>query len=230
MNRAATSEPRLLPHGRVLRYTFHERLMHWLSGVSYVYLLMTGLAIWSPWLAWLAVILGGLTISRALHPWAGLVFFVSVVWMYFVWASQMHATDRDREWWHRLRYYVTNEDDELPPEDRFNAGQKALFWGFFWCSIVLLLTGLVLWQPHWIPWDLRAFRLISIILHPIAALLTIGLFIIHVYMGTAVEPGAFGSIVRGDVTRRWAARYHRAWYDRIAGGGAARPEAKEGHG
>jgi len=211
------SEPVLLPNGRVLRYTYPERLMHWLSGVSYVYLLLTGLAFWSPWLFWLAFVLGGPTISRELHPWAGVIFFVSVVWMYAIWSSQMHATERDKAWWHQLRHYVRNEDEQLPPEDRFNAGQKALFWGFFWCAVALLLSGLVLWVPHWIPWSWRFLRLLAVLVHPIAALLTVGLFIIHVYMGTAVERGAFGSIVRGDVSRKWAARYHRAWYERIAG-------------
>jgi formate dehydrogenase subunit gamma len=208
------SEPVLLPNGRVLRYTFRERLMHWVSGLSYVYLLMTGLAIWSPYLAWMAVILGGLTLSRAVHPWVGVIFFVSVLWMYRIWASQMHTTERDREWWHAIRHYIRNEDDQVPDEDRFNAGQKLLFWGFFWCGIVLFLTGLVLWVPHWIPWSLRFLRLIAVILHPIAALFTIALFIVHVYMGTAVERGAFSSIIRGDVSRRWAARFHRLWYER----------------
>ncbi len=80
---------------------------------------------------------------------------------------------------------------------------------------MLLLTGLILWRPHWIPWSLDFLRLIAVIVHPIAALLTIALFMIHVYMGTAVEPGAFGSIVRGDVSRKWAARYHRAWYEQM---------------
>ena len=67
-----SSEPYLLPNGRVLRYSFRERLVHWLAGFSYVYLLLTGLAFWSPWLFWIAVILGGPTISRELHPWFGL--------------------------------------------------------------------------------------------------------------------------------------------------------------
>ena len=209
------SESQLLPHGRVLRYSFRERLMHWVSGASYVYLLLTGLAFWTPWLFWIAVVLGGATISRMLHPWAGVIFFLSVVWMYRVWAAQMHSTERDREWWHSLKHYIRNEDDEVPSEGRFNAGQKALFWGFFWCGIVLLLSGLVLWEPQWIPWNLRALRLIAVILHPIAALLTIALFMIHVYMGTAVERGAFGSVIRGDVSRKWAARYHRLWYEQI---------------
>ena len=216
------SEPVLLPNGRVLRYSFHERLMHWVSGLSYIYLLLTGLAIWSPYLMWMAVILGGLTLSRAVHPWVGVIFFVSVLWMYRVWAAQMHTTERDREWWHAIRHYIRNEDDQVPDEDRFNAGQKFLFWGFFWCGVVLLLTGLVLWVPHWIPWSLRILRLISVIVHPIAALFTIALFIIHVYMGTAVERGAFGSIVRGDVSRTWAARFHRVWYERAARDSAAK--------
>src|SRR5262249_23574979 len=204
-------------NGRVLRYTFRERLMHWVAGFSYVYLLLTGLAFWSPWLAWLGIVLGGLTISRILHPWAGVIFTISILWMYAVWNRQMRKTERDRQWWHSIGHYVRNEDSEVPDEARFNAGQKMLFWGFFWCGLVLFLTGLVLWEPHWIPWGLRWLRLLAVILHPIAALLTIACFMIHVYMGTAVERGALGSIVRGDVTRAWARRYHRAWYDEVAG-------------
>jgi len=210
------SQSYLLPNDRVLRYNFRERLVHWVAGFSYVYLLLTGLAFWSPWLFWITLIFGGPTISRELHPWVGVIFFLGVLWMFGLWAGQMRFTDQDRAWWRALPHYIRNEDSQVPDEDRFNAGQKALFWGFFWCGIVLLLTGFVLWVPHWFPWSLRFLRLISVILHPIAALFTIALFIIHVYMGTAVERGAFGSVIRGDVSRTWAQRFHRAWYERVA--------------
>jgi len=206
----------LLPNGRVLRYTYRERLVHWLAGFSYVYLLLTGLAFWSPWLYWLTFIFGGPTISRELHPWVGVVFFIAVLWMLGLWAPDMRFTEQDRAWWRALPKYIRNEDSDVPDEDRFNAGQKALYWGFLICGIVLLVTGFVLWQPHWFPWSLRAFRLISVLLHPIAALITIALFMVHVYMGTAVERGAFGSVIRGDVSRTWAQRFHRAWYERVA--------------
>ncbi|HEX5718739.1 MAG TPA: formate dehydrogenase subunit gamma [Thermoanaerobaculia bacterium] len=196
---------------RILRYTFRERLMHWTAGLSYVYLLLTGLAFWSPWLFWIAVVLGGGTISRMLHPWVGVVFTLALFWMFRVWAAQMRSTGRDREWWRALPHYIRNEDDQVPPAGKFNGGQKLLFWGFFWCGIVLFLSGLVLWFPDRIPF----LRLAAVIVHPIAALLTIALFMIHVYMGLAVEPGALGSILRGDVSRKWAARYHRAWYEQI---------------
>src|SRR5438874_1176987 len=44
---------------RVVRYTLSERVMHWLAGFSYLYLLMSGLAFYAPQLYWLAAILGG---------------------------------------------------------------------------------------------------------------------------------------------------------------------------
>ena len=45
-------EARVLPGGRILRYTFKERFIHWIAGISYVYLLLNGLALWSPVFWW----------------------------------------------------------------------------------------------------------------------------------------------------------------------------------
>jgi formate dehydrogenase subunit gamma len=212
----------ILANGRVLRYSFHERLVHWLAGFSYLYLLLTGLAFWSPWLFWLATVLGGATISRELHPWFGLIFVFATFLMYGMWGRQMHETETDREFWHAVQYYIRNEDELVPSADRFNAGQKLLFWGFFWCGVLLLLSGLVLWFPHLIPWSLRYARYAAVLVHASCALLTIGLFIIHVYMGTAMERGAFGSVIRGDVSRGWAKRYHRLWYEHLLRDAAAK--------
>ena len=206
----------ILPNGRVLRYSYHERLVHWLAAVSYLYLLLTGLAFWSPWLFWITLLFGGATVSRQLHPWAGLIFVVATLMMYAMWGRQMHEAESDKEFWHALPHYIRNEDEFVPSADRFNAGQKTLFWGFFWCGILLLLSGLILWFPHLVPWNLRYLRYFAVIVHPICGMLTIGLFIIHVYMGTAMERGAPGSVIRGDVSIGWAKRYHRIWYEQMA--------------
>jgi formate dehydrogenase subunit gamma len=214
-----------VPPGSVLRYSFHERLVHWLSGFSYLYLMLTGLAFWSPWLYWLAFALGGTTISRELHPWVGLVFVVAVLLMFRMWHRQMHETAVDKEWWDAIPHYIRNEDELVPTVGRFNGGQKLLFWGFLWCGIFLLLSGLILWFPHWVPWDLRFLRYIAVIVHPSLALITIGLFIIHVYMGVAMERGALLSMTRGYVTIVFAKRYHGLWYDRVAEDPSAKNEA-----
>jgi len=207
----------IVPHGHVLRYTLRERLTHWVAAGSYLYLLFTGLAFWSPWCFWIAVVLGGGQISRMLHPWVGLVFTGSVILMYEMWSKQMRFEPVDREWWKSLQYYIRNEDDKMPPAGRYNAGQKMLFWSFFYGALVLFLTGLVLWFTDSIPWNLRWLRYIAVILHPIAALITIGNFMIHIYMGVFAERGAFGSVIRGDVSMAFAKRYHPGWYEEIVG-------------
>jgi formate dehydrogenase subunit gamma len=210
-------QEQLIPHGHVLRYAFHERLTHWIAAGSYLYLLATGLAFWSPWMFWLASITGGGPLARFLHPWVGLVFTFAVCAMYMMWAGQMHFTDVDREWWRSLHYYITNQDDKMPPAGRYNAGQKMLFWSFFYGGLVLLLSGLVLWFTDYIPWSLRWLRYTAVLLHPIAALVTMGNFMIHVYMGVFAERGAFGSVIRGDVSLAFAKRYHPGWYAEIVG-------------
>ena len=207
----------IIPHGHVLRYTLRERLVHWIAGVSYVYLLGTGLAFWSPWLFWLAAALGGAQVSRTLHSWAGLIFVGAMWYMYVMWAPQMKHTDDDRRWWKALKYYSTNQDEKMPPAGRYNAGQKFLFWGFFWCSLLLLLSGVFLWAPQYFAWHSLLAMRIAVLVHASAALFTIGLFMIHLYMGIFAERGAFGSVIRGDVSIAFAKRYHPTWYKEIVG-------------
>jgi len=208
-------EPYLLPNGRVLRYSFRERLIHWMAGISYLYLLLSGLAFWTPWLFWIGVVLVGATVARELHPWFGILFMIAVALMYNMWARQMRKTPSDKAWWDAIGHYIRNEDDQVPSADRFNPGQKLLFWGFFVFGILLLISGLVLWFPQYIPWNVHVVRQISLFIHGVSFLFTVALFIIHVYMGTAMERGAFGSVIRGDVSRAWADHHHHSWYEQL---------------
>ena len=215
-------ESYVLPGARIMRYSFHERAVHWIAGLSYLYLLFTGLAFWSPWLFWIAVVLGGATVTRDLHPWVGLIFTAAVFLMYRMWASQMGKEPSDRAWDESLPLYIRNQDDKVALTDKFNPGQKNLFWAFFWCGIALLVSGAILWFTEYIPWSLRYLRYFAILVHPIAALITIGLFMIHLYMGVFLEGGAFHAILHGDVSQNWAMAFHRLWYDRIVGDSPAK--------
>src|SRR5437016_4265997 len=58
---------------------------------------------------------------------------------------------------------------------------------------------------------------IGYVLHDIAALVMLVGFIIHVYEGTANQPGTFHSMTRGTVEKRWAWTHHPAWYRRVTG-------------
>jgi len=212
-----TSNEQAVPPGRVLRYNFKERLTHWVAAGSYLYLLLTGLAFWSPWCFWIAALFGGAPVSRMLHPWAGLIFASCVVVMYVMWAAHMHLDQKDKEWFAQVGYYVQNEDEKMPPAGRYNAGQKSLFWGFVVCMVLLVLSGLVLWFPENIPWSWRYLRYTAVLVHASSALLTIGLFLLHVYMGVFAERGALDSMVYGDVSMNFIKRYHPGWYKELTG-------------
>jgi formate dehydrogenase subunit gamma len=74
-----------------------------------------------------------------------------------------------------------------------------------------------LWFPEIFARQAHSLLLLAIFVHVSAALISVGAFIIHVYMGTAMVRGGFTSIVRGEVSPAWAKMHHRLWYDRVVG-------------
>jgi formate dehydrogenase subunit gamma len=207
--------------GEILRYTLSERVHHWFAALTYVYCLITGLAFWSPYMYWLAALVGGGPTARLWHPWFGLGFTVSVVWMYKIWQPDLAMTDADRRWSKAIKYYIENEDEKLPPVPRFNYGQKIFFWLMFFGVALLLISGLGLWFVESIPWSLRWLRYLAVTVHVVAALATIGALIIHVYMSVFMEPESFYAMIHGRVSRAWARTYHRLWYEQITKGKSA---------
>jgi len=200
------------------RYSFAERANHWIGALTYTYLLMTGLAFWSPYLYWLAAVVGGGPVARSWHPWVGLIFAASVFWTFKEWRRDMQMDESDRAWAKAIPYYIKNEDDKLPPVGRFNYGQKLFFWGIFYGVILLLLSGIALWYTEALPWSLRFVRYAAILIHASLALITIGLFLIHVYMSAILEEGSLTSMIHGKVTSAWAWTFHRSWYDQVSRG------------
>ncbi len=209
---AVSHDDELIP-----RYTLVERANHWFGALAYIYLLVTGLAFWSPYLFWMAAVVGGGPTARFWHPWFGLLFTASLLWTFTQWRRDMAVDDDDRHWASSIESYIKNEDEKLPPVGRFNWGQKLFFWGMIYSVILLLLSGVALWYTETLPWSLRYVRYAAILIHASVALITIGLFLIHVYMSAILEEGSFGSMVHGNVTRAWAWTFHRKWYDEVAG-------------
>ena len=207
--------------GHILRYTLSERIHHWFAVFTYIYCLITGLAFWSPYMYWLATLVGGGATARFWHPWFGVGFTLSVFWMYKMWRGDLATTDADRRWWKAINYYVENDDEKLPPVGRFNFGQKLFFWLMFFGVILLLISGLGLWFVESIPWSLRWLRYLAVTVHVVAAMATIGAFIIHIYMSVFTEPESFQAMIHGRVAGAWARTYHRLWYEQVTKGRSA---------
>lgn len=213
----ATTIPNTPHAGELERYTFAERIMHWTTGLTYLYCLSTGLAFYSPHLYWLAYVLGGAPTSRFWHPIIGLGFVMATTWMHSVWSRDMQITGVDRRWLDNIRAYISNDERDTPLSERFNGGQKLYYWLMVYGALLLLVSGIFLWVPEYIPRQAAWVHGVMILLHEVAALITIGGFIIHVYMSVFMVPYSMAAITTGWVTRAWAWTHHRLWYLRVTG-------------
>jgi formate dehydrogenase subunit gamma len=191
------------------RFSFAERASHWLSAACFLYAAITGLALWSPGLYWLAALFGGGEAIRGGHPWGGLLFFTALGVMFARWAGQMRLDKDDRAWLAKSHLYAQNIETGMPDPGRFNAGQKMLFWTQSASAVLLLISGVVLWFPESAP---RALRLTAVLVHPAAAALSLGGIIVHIYMSTLAVPGALQAMIRGRVSEAWARSHHGRWY------------------
>ncbi|HEX4606249.1 MAG TPA: formate dehydrogenase subunit gamma [Candidatus Angelobacter sp.] len=206
-----------VPENEVLRYTFIERAYHWINAFAYTYLLLTGLALFTPFLWWISYVLGGGGTIRFWHPWVGLVYFVTILWMHSKWKSDMKAIPQDQQWSKNIKAYVQNQDDAMPPQGRFNAGQKQFWVVMFYCVFILLITGVIMWFPEKMPRDPHWVLSLVVFLHSVTALITIAAFIIHVYMSVWITPGSVKAMTHGTVSTNWAKTHHRLWYEKITG-------------
>ncbi len=206
-----------IPEDRVQRYTFGERAYHWINAIAYTYLMLTGLALFTPLAYWLAYVLGGPATIRYWHPWIGLVYLATIFWMHRIWKRDMQKIPEDEQWSKNIRAYAEHHDELMPPQGRFNAGQKQFWWVMLYCTFILLITGIIMWIPEKMPRELHWVLPITVFIHSATALITIAAFIIHVYMSVWVTPGSMKAMVEGHVSTTWARTHHRLWYQKITG-------------
>ena len=202
--------------GELLRHPAYTRVLHWAVAIFFVAALLSGFAIYTPWLyRWLTPIFGGGPTTRELHPWFSLGFVIAFAAQVVNWLRPMSWTSGDTRWMGHLKDYISNAD-AVEPEyvDFFNAGQKLYFWAIVGSAALFLVSGVPLWFPRTFGPLVTA---VGYVLHDIAALLMLVGFIVHIYEATAAQPGTFQSMTRGTVENRWAWTHHPAWYRRATG-------------
>jgi formate dehydrogenase subunit gamma len=192
----------------LVRYSLFERALHWVVGITFVALLLSGLALAYPRMAWLAGLFGGGQTMRAVHPWIGVVFTAGMLVMLVIWGRQMWLERVDWEWFRKIREYIHHSHVAVD-SGRWNGGQKAYFWASLVAAVVLLVSGLPLWFPSIAGTGLRQVSRLS---HHVLFLLMVGAFIIHVLLSAVLFAGTMAGMTSGRVTRAWAAWHHPRWF------------------
>jgi len=202
----------------IVRHRLASRVIHWSVALLFFLALLSGVPIWTPVFGWMAHLFGGLHVCRWLHPWAGVFFFLAVLVMFVHWLDDMRLEPKDREWLRpgKAIEYMRHQGDDSDV-GKYNGGQKLFFFAVSLGAVGLLLSGLVLWFPLSFPAPLRE---LAILLHDVTFILFAVAIVFHIYLGTAAEPGTFGAMTRGTVTKAWARLHHPRWFRDVTGGGA----------
>jgi formate dehydrogenase subunit gamma len=205
----------------IQRFTYVERIVHWVVGLSFLFLLLTGLAFSHPRLFWITTLVGGGPTARILHPWIGVVFGLSILAMLVIWARDMRVGAADRAWLRAIRHYAVHHREKVPAAGKYNGGQKLFFWSMGALGVLYVVSGIPMWLPAGFlglgPFYGATVNVMRL-LHYVA---TVGgglLLIVHVYLGTVAYPGTLGAMLHGSVTRAWAKLHHPAWHEDESGG------------
>jgi formate dehydrogenase subunit gamma len=206
---------------KIERFTPFERAAHWSNAIAFSILAISGLVmafgkfflqpvIGNTLFGWLTWAL------KTLHNFAGPLFAVSLVIVFVTFVRDNWPQKGDMNWLLKGGGLIA---DGEPPSNRFNAGEKLIFWGgVFFLGVVVVASGLVL--DKLLPGLVyeRATMQIAHMVHAVATVLMMCLFLGHIYLGTIGLQGAYKAMRTGYVDETWAKEHHQYWYDDVKAG------------
>jgi formate dehydrogenase subunit gamma len=83
--------------------------------------------------------------------------------------------------------------------------------------VILIASGLVTWERYFAAFFSVTQERIAVLIHAAAAVIIIGVWIVHVYAAIWVR-GTISAMTRGHVTGGWAWRHHRKWLRQLITG------------
>ncbi|MCK3658887.1 formate dehydrogenase subunit gamma [Pasteurellaceae bacterium Pebbles2] len=196
---------------RIIRHKTPARLSHWLLVICFFTTALSGVAFFFPDFAWLATILGTPAIARAVHPFTGLVMFVSFLILVFTYWRHNIPEKNDLRWLKNVGEVLKGNEHEVAYNGKYNLGQKLLFWTLILAMFTLLFTGLIMWRQYFSHHFSIPVLRIAILLHSASAFALFTGIMVHMYMAFWVK-GSIRGMIEGWVSVRWAKKHHPKWY------------------
>ena len=224
----------------VLRFNSLERFVHWVTASSFVVLGLTGLNmlygrdIIKP-------IIGGNGFStvtewgKYAHDFVGFAFIAGIIMILIIWVRDNMPRKIDIQWLAKGGGMFSK--GVHPPAQKFNAGQKIIFWLTILAGGSLAFTGVCLLFPltfapfswsfavlNFVGFDLPASLTLvqemqlTQLWHAILALTMIAIILAHIYIGWLGMEGAYDAVGTGYVDENWAREHHSLWMAETKGG------------
>ncbi len=206
---------------KIERFTLFERSAHWSNAIAFSILAISGIVMAFGKFFLLPVM--GLTlfgwlsyVLKTMHNFAGPLFAVSLVIVFGTFLRDNWPQKGDLNWLLKGGGLFGSTE---PPSNRFNMGEKIVFWGgVFFLGLVVVSSGFVL--DKLLPGLVyeRSTMQIAHMVHAVATVLMMAMFIGHIYLGTIGMQGAYQGMKTGYVDETWAKEHHGYWYDDVKAG------------
>jgi len=197
----------------LLRFNGFERFVHWMTAVCFIVLAFSGLNITFGRQLLLPLI--GPEAFTAVSQWAkyahnylSFPFTLGVLLTFLMWLNSNFPTKADIEWIKKGGGMIGHEH---PPAGRFNPGQKMIYWLVVVGGTAVAVTGYLLMFPFY-GTGIAGMQIAQIV-HALVGVLFIAGMLVHIYMGTLGEEGAFESMADGNVDENWAKQHHSLWLE-----------------
>jgi formate dehydrogenase subunit gamma len=208
----------------LLMFNTSQRFVHWLHTVAFVLLITTGAILYIPLFGnSLGRDVSG-HVLRLIHR-IGAVGFMLVPILYIVSDPKGWLADMKRVFTWGLsdfgwlagapRYYFVGDEEAMPPQDKFNTGQKLFYLVVVLCMVGFIVTGLIMWFLKGIvPAGIFQW---SVFVHDLCTIAYAAFFLLH-FMLAAMHPvmkGALNGMLFGWVSEEYVKQHHAKYYEEL---------------
>jgi formate dehydrogenase subunit gamma len=215
MGRIGKDEP--VSGEKLERFNWFERFSHWLTATCFIVLAISGLnyvfgkrllmpvigpdafAAWSQW-------------AKYAHNFIAWPFMLGIVSLFVLWVRDNIPNRIDVQWVKNLGGFFGAHVHA----ERFNAGQKGVFWIVIIGGALMSISGIALLFPFSLPFlyvDINGMQVAQII-HALVAMGFIAAILAHIYIGSVGMAGAYDAMGTGEVDLAWAKSHHDLWVEK----------------
>ncbi|MBR0654231.1 formate dehydrogenase subunit gamma [Plastoroseomonas arctica] len=206
------------PSGQTIqRFNILERANHWMVASCFIILGLSGLNL--TFGRHLLLPMVGPEAFTAVSQWGkyahnflSFPFALGLVVMFLLWVRDNIPNRRDITWFKMGGGFIGKGH---PAAERFNAGQKVVFW------ITILGGGAVAASGYFLIFPFAATDIagmqLSHIVHSLLAVLMIAAMLAHIYIGSLGMEGAIDAMSSGQVDVKWAKEHHSLWVEEEMG-------------
>ncbi len=228
------------PSGHTVeRFNGVERFAHWLTAVSFISLALTGLNLHYGRHVLLPVLgpetFADITMAgKYVHNFISFAFMAGIALMFVLWVRDNIPNKNDLIWMSKGGGLFVK--GVHPPSEKFNAGQKIIFWLVMLGGGSLALSGISLLFPFKISLFAGSFAILNVfgadlptvltplqemqytqLWHSLTSAVMIAIILAHIYIGSLGMEGAFAAMGSGQVDENWLREHHNLWHEKMYG-------------